>query len=202
MERILKQRDRLLGIAARLIGLVCATTSLVLLVLGDGRPGMVLVAAPCYVLLALAMTRMAATKALVWPVSVLVLGLVTAIVVRLGAVGALDAVIGAHVAPALGTGSVDAIRLLTAGAIASIGVVLTMSLGRMILLVGAFAGHEGRAHRLDLLGDLGDLVGLDGNHHDRGDHASTLAPSRDGPGRPGALTRRPGPSREGAKVLA
>ncbi len=35
--------------------------------------------------------------------------------------------------------AVDAVRLLTAGAIASVGIVLTISLGRMILLVGAFA---------------------------------------------------------------
>ncbi len=137
MERIHKQRDRLLGIAARLIGLTSAGASFVLLALGDGRPAMLLVAAPGYLLLALALARMGSSKSLTWPVAVVVLGLATAVVVRLGALGVLAAVTGAP------SGSPshadDAVRLLVAGAIASTGVVLTSSLGRMIVLVGAFA---------------------------------------------------------------
>ncbi|MFD1721715.1 sensor histidine kinase [Amnibacterium endophyticum] len=137
MERIQKQRDRLLGIAARLIGLVSTGTSFVLLVLGDGRPGVLLVALPLYALLALALVRLGATKTLGWPIAVVLLGLAAAVVVRLGALGALDGLIGVRADDARGT--VDAVRLLVAGAIAAVGVVLTMSLGRMILLLGAFA---------------------------------------------------------------
>ena len=51
MERILKQRDRLLGISARLVGLVCTGSSLVLLVLSDPRPGLLLLVAPGYAVL-------------------------------------------------------------------------------------------------------------------------------------------------------
>ena len=139
MERILKQRDRLLGIAARLIGLVSTATSFVLLALGDGRPGMVLIALPGYALLAVVVVRMGASKSLVWPVAVVVLGIAAMITVRLGALHVLDAVVGLRPDGLADTGAVDAIRLLAAGAIASVGIVLTMSLGRMILLVGAFA---------------------------------------------------------------
>ena len=137
MERIHKQRDRLLGIAARLIGLTSTATSFVLLALGDGRPGMLLVAAPGYLLLALALARMGSSKVLTWPVAVVVLGLATAVVVRLGATGVLAGITG----PATGSASHvdDAVRLLVAGAVASTAVVLTSSLGRMIVLVGAFA---------------------------------------------------------------
>jgi signal transduction histidine kinase len=139
MERILKQRDRLLGIAARLIGLVCTASAFVLLWLGDPRAGMVLIALPLFALLALAQVRMGAAKTLVWPITVVVVGIATLVVVRLGSIGAFDGLIGLPHPAQMGVGTVDALRLLSSGAIASVGVVLTMSLGRMILLVGAFA---------------------------------------------------------------
>lgn len=138
MERILKQRDRLLGIAARLTGLVSTGISFVLLALGDQRIGMVLIAAPCYAILAAAIARMGATRAIAWPVVVVVAGLATTVTVRLGALGVFDALVGPRSSLASPV-AVDAVRLLTAGAIASVGIVLTISLGRMILLVGAFA---------------------------------------------------------------
>lgn len=137
MERILKQRDRLLGIAARLIGLVSVALSFLLLAIGDPRPAMLLVAAPCYAVVALGLVRVGGTKALAWPVVVVVAGLAALVVVRLGETGVLDALLGT---PAMPSGAVlVAIRLLVAGGIASVGVVLTISLGRMIVLVGAFA---------------------------------------------------------------
>ncbi|WP_375387760.1 sensor histidine kinase [uncultured Amnibacterium sp.] len=138
MERILKQRDRLLGISARLIGLVCSAASLVLLALGDPRPGLLLVVAPGYAVLVLALIRLGATRSMVWPVVAMVAGLATAVLVRLGTVGALDALIGTGAPFPVGAGAVDAVRLLVAGAIAAVSVVLTISLGRMLVLVGAF----------------------------------------------------------------
>ena len=139
MERILKQRDRLLGISARLIGLVCTAASLVLVALSDPRPGVLLVVLPCYAVLAVALVRLGATKALLWPVVVVLAGLVTAVVVRLVTTGALDGLVGAGSPSPDAPGPVDALRLLTAGSVAAVAVVLTISLGRMILLVGAFA---------------------------------------------------------------
>jgi signal transduction histidine kinase len=138
MERILKQRDRLLGISARLVGLVCTGASLVLLVLSDPRPGFLLLVAPGYAVLAFALVRIGASKAMVWPAVAIAAGLVTATFVRLGSIGALDAVIGQPAPFPVGDGAVDAVRLLVAGGIAAVSLVLTINLGRMIMLVGAF----------------------------------------------------------------
>ena len=138
MERILKQRDRLLGISARLIGLVSTGVSFALLSLGDDRPGTLLVVAPCYLLLAFGLVRLGSTRAIAWPVVVVVCGLLALVALRLTTTGALDGLIGpgeASSAPAV----LDAARLLAAGGIASVGIVMTISLGRMILLLGLFA---------------------------------------------------------------
>lgn len=139
MERILKQRDRLLGISARLVGLVCAGASIVLLVLSDPRPGLLLLVAPGYAVLAFALVRIGASKAMVWPAVAIFAGLVTAILARLGTIGALNALIGQPEPFPVSAGAVDAVRLLVAGAIAAVAIVLTTSLGRMIVLVAAFA---------------------------------------------------------------
>lgn len=139
MERILKQRDRLLGISARLVGLVCAGASLVLLVLSDPRPGLLLLVAPGYAVLAFALVRIGASKAMVWPAVAVVAGLVTAILARLGTIGAFNGLIGQPQPFPVSPGAVDAVRLLVAGAIAAVSIVLTISLGRMIVLVAAFA---------------------------------------------------------------
>src|ERR1700710_566138 len=120
MERILKQRDRLLGISARLIGLVCTASAFVLLWLGDPRPGMVLIALPMFALLAVAQVRMGAAKPLGWPIIVVVVGMGTVIVVRLGSIGAFDGLIGLPHPATVGTGTVDSMRLLSSGAIASV----------------------------------------------------------------------------------
>lgn len=138
MERILKQRDRLLGISARLVGLVCTGASLVLLLLSDPRPILLLVVAPGYVVLVLALVRIGATRAMVWPLVAVVVGLLTSVFVRLGTIGALDALIGSPAPFPVSTGAVDAVRLLVAGGIAAVSIVLTISLGRMIVLVAAF----------------------------------------------------------------
>ncbi len=138
MERILKQRDRLLGISARLVGLVCTGTSLALLVLADPRPGLLLIVAPGYVVLVFALVRIGATRAMLWPALAVLAGLVSAVLVRLGTVGALDAVIGQPAPFPVPTSSVEAVRLLVAGSIAAVSIVLTISLGRMIVLVAAF----------------------------------------------------------------
>ncbi|RIX31013.1 sensor histidine kinase [Amnibacterium setariae] len=138
MERILKQRDRLLGISARLIGVVCAGASFVLLVLSDPRPGLLLLVAPGYAVLILALVRIGSTRAIAWPAVALVAGLVTAALARLGTLGAFDGLLGQAGPFPIPTGSVDAVRLLLAGAIAAVAIVLTLSLGRMIVLLGAF----------------------------------------------------------------
>jgi signal transduction histidine kinase len=138
MERILKQRDRLLGISARLVGLVCTGASLVLLVLSDSRPGLLLLVAPGYAVLAFALVRIGATKAMVWPPVAVVAGLVTAVLARLGSIGAFDGLIGQPAPFPVGAGAVDAVRLLVAGGTAAVSIVLTISLGRMLVLVAAF----------------------------------------------------------------
>jgi signal transduction histidine kinase len=137
MERILKQRDRLLGISARLVGLVCTGSSLVLLVLSDPRPGLLLTVAPGYAVLVFALVRIARTRAMLWPAIAVGAGLVTSVLVRLGTLGVFDGLVGAAPFPVPG-GAVDAVRLLVAGAVAAVSIVLTISLGRMIALVGAF----------------------------------------------------------------
>jgi signal transduction histidine kinase len=139
MERILKQRDRLLGISARLVGLVCTGASMGLLLLSDPRIGLLLLVAPGYAVLVVALVRIAASKAMVWPVVAIVAGLVTAIVARLGSIGVFDGLIGQAAPFPVSSGAVDAVRLLVAGGIAAVSIVLTMNLGRMIVLVGAFA---------------------------------------------------------------
>lgn len=138
MERILKQRDRLLGISARLVGLVCTGTSLALLILGDPRPGLLLLVAPGYAVLVVALVRIGATRAMLWPAVAVAAGLVSAVLVRLGTIGAFDGLIGQPAPFPVGTGSFDAVRLLVAGSIAAVSIVLTISLGRMIVLVAAF----------------------------------------------------------------
>ncbi|GAA4737358.1 hypothetical protein GCM10025783_04720 [Amnibacterium soli] len=138
MERILKQRDRLLGISARLVGLVCTGASLVLLLLSDPRPILLLIVLPGYAVLAFALVRIGATRAMVWPLVAVVAGLVTAVLVRLGTIGAFDALVGVPAPFPVSSGAVDAVRLLVAGGIAAVAIVLTVSLGNMIVLVGAF----------------------------------------------------------------
>ncbi|GAA2748664.1 sensor histidine kinase [Amnibacterium kyonggiense] len=138
MERILKQRDRLLGISARLVGLVGTGASLVLLALCDPRPGLLLLVAPGYAVLVFALVRIGATRAMLWPALAVGAGLVSAVLVRFGTVGAFDGLIGQPAPFPVPTGSVDAVRLLLAVSIAAVSIVLTISLGRMIVLVGAF----------------------------------------------------------------
>lgn len=138
MERILKQRDRLLGISARLVGLVCTGASLALLLLSDPRPILLLLVLPGYAVLAFALVRIGATRAIVWPFVAVVAGLVTAVLVRLGTIGAFDGLIGVPAPFPVAPGTVDAVRLLVAGGIAAVSIVLTISLGRMIGLVAAF----------------------------------------------------------------
>ncbi|MBW4041602.1 MAG: histidine kinase [Acidobacteria bacterium] len=138
MERILKQRDRLLGISARLVGLVCTGASLALLVLSDPRPVLLLLVAPSYAVLAFALVRIGRTRAMLWPAIAVGAGLVTSVLVRLGTIGAFDGLIGQPAAFPVASGSVDAVRLLVAGAVAAVSIVLTISLGRMIVLVGTF----------------------------------------------------------------
>ncbi|MGT2424854.1 sensor histidine kinase [Amnibacterium kyonggiense] len=138
MERILKQRDRLLGISARLVGLVGTGASLVLLALSDPRPGLLLLVAPGYAVLVFALVRIGATRAMLWPALAVAAGLVSAVLVRFGTVGAFDGLVGQPAPFPVPAGSVDAVRLLLAVSIAAVSIVLTISLGRMIVLVGAF----------------------------------------------------------------
>jgi signal transduction histidine kinase len=138
MERILKQRDRLLAETARLVGLTGTAVALVLLCLGGTGLPAVLIALPLFALLAAAQFRMGSTKAVGWPIAVIVLGLVTVVVLRLETIGAFAALIGPGAAP-LTAGTADAMRVLTSASIGAASILLTISLGRMLVLVGAFA---------------------------------------------------------------
>ncbi|HEY8319976.1 MAG TPA: ATP-binding protein [Amnibacterium sp.] len=139
MERILKQRDRLLAESARLIGLTSTVVAFLLLVLGGMTLPALLLALPFFALLAGAQVRMGQTKAVEWPIATIVLGLAAVILLRCEAAGAFTGWTGLAGTAELPLPLADAMRVLTSGAIAAAAVLLTISLGRMLVLVGAFA---------------------------------------------------------------
>src|ERR1700712_4671096 len=139
MERILKQRDRLLAESARLIGLTSTVVAFLLLVLGGMTLPALLLARPFFALLAGAQVRMGQTKAVEWPIATIVLGLGAVILLRCEAAGAFSGWAGVAGTAELPLPLADAMRVLTSGSIAAAAVLLTISLGRMLVLVGAFA---------------------------------------------------------------
>ncbi len=138
MERILKQRDRLLAASARLIGLTSTVVAFVLLVLGGTALPALLIVTPPFLVLAWVQFRMGATKAIEWPIASIVLGLATIVLLRCEAAGAF-AGFGVAGSALLPLPVADAMRVLSSSSIAAATILLTISLGRMLVLVGAFA---------------------------------------------------------------
>ncbi|HEV7624071.1 MAG TPA: ATP-binding protein [Amnibacterium sp.] len=138
MERILKQRDRLLAASARLIGLTSTVVAFVLLVLGGTALPALLIALPLFVVLAGVQVRMGSTKAVEWPIASIVLGLATIVLLRCEVAGAFTAWTGVAGSAVLPLPVADAMRVLSSASIAAASILLTISLGRMLVLVGAF----------------------------------------------------------------
>ncbi|MCU1474419.1 ATP-binding protein [Amnibacterium sp.] len=139
MERILKQRDRLLAASARLIGLTSTAVAFLLLVLGGTPLPALLIALPLFVVLAGVQFRMGSTKAVEWPIASIVLGLATIVLLRCEVAGAFAGWIGVTGTAIVPLPVADAMRVLSSASIAAAGILLTISLGRMLVLVGAFA---------------------------------------------------------------
>lgn len=139
MERILKQRDRLLAASARLIGLTSTIVAFVLLVLGGTTLPTLLIVLPLFVALAWVQFRMGATKTVEWPIASIVLGLATIVLLRSEVAGAFAGLAGVAGSAVIPLPVADAMRVLSSSSIAAATILLTISLGRMLVLVGAFA---------------------------------------------------------------
>jgi signal transduction histidine kinase len=140
MERILRQRDRLLAISARLIGLPATAIALVLLAVPGVLPlGLLLLILPFFAALAAVQWRMGSTRSMLWPLVVVGVGILTIVMLRLEAVGVFDALAGVAQPVGMNRGVSDVTRVLASCAAASAGILLTISLGRMLILVAAFA---------------------------------------------------------------
>jgi signal transduction histidine kinase len=139
MERILKQRDRLLAASARLVGLTSTVVAFVLLALGGTALPALLIAVPAFLVLAWVQFRMGATKAVEWPIATIVIGLATIVLLRCEAAGAFAGWTGVAGTDLVPLPVADAMRVLSSASIAAATILLTISLGRMLVLVGAFA---------------------------------------------------------------
>jgi signal transduction histidine kinase len=140
MERILRQRDRLLAISARLIGLPATAIALVLLAVPGVLPlGLLLLTLPFFAALAAVQWRMGSTRSMLWPLVVVGVGIATIVLLRLEAVGLFDGLAGVSSPVGMNRGISDATRVLASCAAASAAILLTISLGRMLILVAAFA---------------------------------------------------------------
>ena len=140
MERILRQRDRLLAFSARLIGIAGTAIALVLLAVPGVLPlGLLLLTVPFFVALAAAQWRMGSTRSMLWPLVVVGVGITTIVLLRLEAGGLFDGLAGVTSPVGMNRGLSDATRVLSSCAVASAGILLTISLGRMLIMVAAFA---------------------------------------------------------------
>src|SRR3954453_3394356 len=140
MERILRQRDRLLAISARLIGLAATAIALLLLAVPGVLPlGLLLITLPFFAALAAVQWRMGSTRSVLWPLVVVGVGIATIVLLRLEALGLFDGLAGVTAPVGMNRGISDAMRVLASCAAASAGILLTVSLGRMLILVAAFA---------------------------------------------------------------
>src|SRR5437588_12114850 len=110
MERILKQRDRLLAASARLIGLTSTVVAFVLLVLGGTALPSLLILLPLFVVLAASQVRMGQTKAVEWPIATIVLGLATIVLLRSEVAGAFTGWTGIAGTADIPPPAADAIR--------------------------------------------------------------------------------------------
>ncbi|MBI5161575.1 MAG: histidine kinase [Micrococcales bacterium] len=128
MDLFTRERDRLLGQVARVYGLTFTLVSMLCLVVPGTLPSTtLLIAVVPYALLILAQWRTGASRNLVW----VVLG----VVAGLGAIAVITTA-----APARDGGGVMAAVLSLCGAsLASVALVLTSSVGRVMLLGASFA---------------------------------------------------------------
>jgi signal transduction histidine kinase len=127
VELIAKERDRLVQRSARFIGLVSTAVALVCFsVPGVLQLTTLLSTLPLFLLLAVSLYRVGVNQSLLWIVLGILSGLGILVVVQLP--GEVQA------SPSLGT----AIVPLAAGAIASFAVVLTASVGRIVVLAVGF----------------------------------------------------------------
>lgn len=139
MDRILRQRDRLLQVSARLIGLASTAVALLLLALPGVVPtGLLLLTLPLFVALAAAQYRMGMTKALPWPIAIVCIGLALLVLLRLERGGVFGGFTGGAAMTGTTIGIADAMQVVAAGAMGSASILLTINLGRMLLLLGLF----------------------------------------------------------------
>lgn len=139
MDRILRQRDRLLQVSARLIGLASTAVALLLLALPGVVPtGLLLLTLPLFVALAAVQYRMGMTKALPWPIAIVCIGLALLVLLRLERAGVFGGLTGGATTPGTTIGIADAMQVVVAGAMGSASILLTINLGRMLLLLGLF----------------------------------------------------------------
>ncbi|WP_210508640.1 sensor histidine kinase [Naasia sp. SYSU D00057] len=140
MERIVKERDRLVSRSARLIGMTGAVVALLCLAMpGAVAPATLVLLVPLFGAFTALLYQLGRTRSLLWPPLAAGTGILLLLVIHLADVGALQAVTGVAASPTgLSTAAIIGIRILVGWAIASVGIVLTISLGRMIVLGLAF----------------------------------------------------------------
>lgn len=140
MERIVRERDRLVQRSARLIGMSGAVLALLCLAVpGAVAPGTLVLLIPIFAVYGLLLDRIGRSRSLLWPPLAVGAGTLLLLMIHLADVGALAAVTGVAASPTGLSSAADiAIRILVGWSIASVGVVLTISLGRMIVLGAAF----------------------------------------------------------------
>lgn len=140
MERIVRERDRLVQGSARLVGMAGGVVALLCLALpGAVAGGTLVLLVPLFGLLGVALDRLGRSRSLAWPSLAVGAGALILLVIHLADIGALEAVTGVAASPTgLSAAADSAIRILVGWAIASVGVVLTTSLGRMIVMGVSF----------------------------------------------------------------
>lgn len=140
MERIVSERDRLLRRSARVIGLTGAGFALLCLVLpGSMSYADLVLTLPFFALLVAAFVRLGSSGALVWSMLAAVAGTAVILVIHLSTTGALSPLTGVAASPTgISWGAETAVRFLSGWAVSAVALVLMTSLGRMLLLAGAF----------------------------------------------------------------
>ena len=141
MERIVKERDRLLQRSARIIGLISTLAALICLcVPGAVDGGLLVILFPLFALMVFGQWRLGISRKPLGAGLTVLGGFLIVLFIHLANVGALSGLIGIPASPPGLSESADiAIRIIASGAVACVAVVLTFSLGRMIVLAGAFA---------------------------------------------------------------
>ena len=140
MERIVRERDRLVQRSARLIGMTGAGIALLILAMpGSVAPGTLVVLLPLFAALGYLLYRLGDSRALVWPLACVSVGALILIVLQVANSGGLVGITGVTASPTgMSAGADLGARMLAGWCLACVGVVFTTSLGRMIFLSGSF----------------------------------------------------------------